>query len=410
MKTKIFLLLSVIFIWVACTDEPMVSPIEHDTTPYVLNVGHFPQPDLPADNSLTVEKVKLGRMLFYEQQLSKDNSQSCASCHRQEHTFTDTARFSIGVELLPGKRQAMSVFNMAWHSNQFFWDGRANLLRDQALMPIEDPLEMNETLENVIAKLSNEQMYKDQFNRAFGDEEFLKAAQKNACYLKKNVITDSNEIMRNYKDGTASISGFLDDYAFVISSFIELYQVTFDEKWLNEAHELTEYTIEKFYDEQSGMFFYTNAEAESLISRKMEIQDNVIAASNSEMALNLFALGNYFSNEKYSNLSKQMLSNVQKDVHESAYFYANWARLEMSFVFPPFEVAIVGKDRKKMQRELDERYFPGMLLYGSDAESELELLEGKYVKGQTTIYVCQNKACKFPVTSVSEARKLLTEE
>jgi len=60
---------------------------------------------------------------------------------------------------------------MAWHSNEFFWDGRANLLRDQSLKPIEDPLEMNETLENVIAKLNDSQMYRDQFIRAFGSKE-----------------------------------------------------------------------------------------------------------------------------------------------------------------------------------------------------------------------------------------------
>ena len=72
---------------------------------------------------------------------------------------------------MPGKRQAMSVFNMAWNTNEFFWDGRAHLLRDQSLKPIEDPLEMNETLENVVAKLSASKMYTDQFMRAFGSTE-----------------------------------------------------------------------------------------------------------------------------------------------------------------------------------------------------------------------------------------------
>jgi cytochrome c peroxidase len=142
-----------------------------DDTPYVLEYGSLPTPDLPQDNPLTVQGVELGRMLFYETMLSKDNSQSCASCHRQADAFTDTMKFSIGVEKLPGKRQAMPVFNMAWHYNDFFWDGRADLLRDQSLKPIQDPLEMNETLENVIAKLENSSMYRDQFTRAFGSDE-----------------------------------------------------------------------------------------------------------------------------------------------------------------------------------------------------------------------------------------------
>lgn len=158
-------------LFVTCKKDPPKDPVTLDDSPYTLNYGAFPTPDLPPDNSLTIQGVKLGKMLFYENRLSKDGTQSCASCHRQVDGFSDTARFSIGVEELPGKRQAMPIFNMAWHSNQFFWDGRANLLRDQALKPIQDPLEMNETLENVIAKLSDSELYTDQFMRTFGSEE-----------------------------------------------------------------------------------------------------------------------------------------------------------------------------------------------------------------------------------------------
>ena len=151
------------------TEEPAITI---DETPYELSIGNaFPEPDLPADNPLTIQGVKLGKMLFYETMLSKDGTQSCASCHRQLDGFSDTLRFSVGVEEMEGKRQAMPIFNMAWHTNEFFWDGRAHLLRDQSLLPIQDPLEMNETLENVIAKLSDTKMYRDQFTRAFGSEE-----------------------------------------------------------------------------------------------------------------------------------------------------------------------------------------------------------------------------------------------
>ncbi len=156
----------------SCKDDDASAPaVTFDSTPYILNYGAFPPPNINADNTLTVQGVKLGRMLFYEKKLSKDGSQSCASCHRQEHAFTDTTKFSVGVEGLNGKRQAMAIFNMAWHENEFFWDGRAHLLRDQSLLPIQDPLEMNESLENVITKLSAEQRYRDQFMRAFGSDE-----------------------------------------------------------------------------------------------------------------------------------------------------------------------------------------------------------------------------------------------
>ena len=171
MKKILYITPLIILFILSCSDDEPKQMVELDETPYILEYGNLPEPDLPADNVLTQQGVQLGRMLFYEKMLSKDGSQSCASCHNQKDGFSDTLQFSIGVEMLEGKRQAMPIFNMAWHSNEFFWDGRAHLLRDQSLKPIEDPLEMNETLENVIAKLSASESYKDQFTRAFGSDE-----------------------------------------------------------------------------------------------------------------------------------------------------------------------------------------------------------------------------------------------
>lgn len=177
MNYKIYfpiVILTILFFALSCNkddDATQDELITIDTTAYNLEYGLLPAPDLPLDNQLTEQTVLLGRMLFYEKNLSSDGSQACADCHRQSQGFSDTTRFSIGVAGLAGKRQAMSVFNLAWHSNEFFWDGRAHLLRDQALIPIQDPLEMDETLENVIAKLSEDKMYRDQFTRAFGSDE-----------------------------------------------------------------------------------------------------------------------------------------------------------------------------------------------------------------------------------------------
>ena len=112
----------------------------------------FPIPDLPKDNPLIEERVALGEKLFRETALSKDGSLSCASCHDSKHAFADPRQYSIGVRDQVGARNAMPLFNLAWR-NSFFWDGRAPSLRAQALMPIEDHTEMDESLTNVVAKL-----------------------------------------------------------------------------------------------------------------------------------------------------------------------------------------------------------------------------------------------------------------
>ncbi|MCB0707325.1 MAG: cytochrome-c peroxidase [Saprospiraceae bacterium] len=168
MTFAVFLLFGSLCFLASCDrDDTIVDQVVYDTTPFQFTYGNFPDPDLPSDNPLSIAGVELGRMLFYEKMLSKDGSQACASCHLQTDAFTDIRQFSVGVEGLNGKRQAMAAFNLAWHQNGFFWDGRAPGLRDQSLMPIQDPLEMNETLEGVILKLSGSTAYRDQFVRAF---------------------------------------------------------------------------------------------------------------------------------------------------------------------------------------------------------------------------------------------------
>ncbi len=207
---KIFLIILLACTWIqACTDddneEPNTSGATYDGTPYQLVVGNFEQPPIALDNKLTVQAVKLGRMLFYEKRMSKDGSISCASCHRQEHAFTDTAQFSEGVRGKFGKRQAMAVFNMAWNENEFFWDGRAHLLRDQSLKPIQDSLEMDETLENVITKLSADQMYKDQFMRAFGSSEITEEKMSLAMEQFMNSIVSVESKYDRYLRGVTTL-------------------------------------------------------------------------------------------------------------------------------------------------------------------------------------------------------------
>lgn len=171
MKRFVVVFIALMAIAASCKRDQPTTDAVYDDTPYTFGYGNFPPPNLATDNMPTVQKVALGRMLFYENKLSGDGSMSCASCHRQEHAFTDTSKFSLGILGFDGKRQAMSAFNLAWNKDGFFWDGRAFTLRQQSLMPIQDSLEMHETLPNVVSKLAADKKYQDQFIRAFGSTE-----------------------------------------------------------------------------------------------------------------------------------------------------------------------------------------------------------------------------------------------
>ena len=192
----------------SCRKEPTGHIVEYDDSPYQLQMTNFtlPAPNLPTDNPLTKAKVQLGRMLFYNSNLSSDGTVSCASCHKQENAFSDINKFSIGVNGATGDRQAMAIFNMAWHDNEFFWDGRAHLLRDQALGPIENPLEMNESLDNVIKKLYTDEEMKNQFIKAFGSNEIT--AEKISLALENfmmSIISEDSKYDR-YLAGTAQLT------------------------------------------------------------------------------------------------------------------------------------------------------------------------------------------------------------
>lgn len=152
------------------TDDPGTIATTPLGTPYRLEVSErLPRVELPADNPLTEEGVALGRQLFFDKRLSGNNSQSCASCHQEDVAMVDRNKaFSIGSTGIQGDRNSMPLFNLAWHE-RFFWDGRAESLRQQVLMPIEDPKEMDQPLEQLIVELNLDAGLRAQFESAFGE-------------------------------------------------------------------------------------------------------------------------------------------------------------------------------------------------------------------------------------------------
>lgn len=243
--------------------------------------------------------------------------------------------------------------------------------------------------------------------RVFGDQDFLDIALKNARFLQDNMRKNDGGLFRNYKEGRTSINAFLDDYAFIISGFLELYQATFDEQWLFAADELMIYAMEHFFDSKTGLFFYTSDLDPALVARKMEISDNVIPSSNSEMAKNLYMLGQYLYRDSYLEKAAQMLRNVKADALKNGPYYANWDVLLSWMISPPYEVAIVGRDWASRMEQWNEHYLPMTFLSGGDSEGSLKLLKDKYVEGATVIYVCQDKVCLRPVETVEEALSLM---
>jgi uncharacterized protein YyaL (SSP411 family) len=239
----------------------------------------------------------------------------------------------------------------------------------------------------------------------FDQPEWLKMATMGADFLLEHLQGPDYRLYRNYKNGKASISAFLDDYAFLIDVLIALYQADFQEKWLHEAKKFTDYVLVNFNDPEGPMLFYTSNGDKSLIARKHEIMDNVIPASNSVMAQNIQRLGLLFDEDSYSKRSAAMLTAVLPKIKTYGSAYSNWAMQLLFEVYGITEIAISGADTAAALKTLHTVYLPNKIIIAG-TNSQLPLLRNKE-SIETKIYICRNKACQLPVNTVEEALKLI---
>ncbi len=247
-------------------------------------------------------------------------------------------------------------------------------------------------------------------HEAFGDKKYYDRAATTLNFMIKKMKSKDGGLYRNFKNGKASISAFLDDYALMIQALIKMYENDFDAKWLEEAKGLTEYVLENFSNPDQELLFYTSAKDSPLIVRQTVYADNVIPSSNSTMATNLYKLGSLYYKKEWTEKSKAMLGSMQNEITQdgAASFYSNWIQLYLNMVQPAYEIAIVGKNAKALRAEMSKHYLGNSILLGDTKESDMPLLKNKYMEGETMIYVCQNKVCKIPVNNVDEALKLIT--
>ncbi len=241
----------------------------------------------------------------------------------------------------------------------------------------------------------------------FGDKKYRTTALKSINFILKELVQPNSKLYRTYKNKTSKINGFLDDYAFVIEALQQVYVISKDLEYLNKAKELTELVLKEFNNPMSHLLFYTDNASSDLITRSTETSDNVIPASNSQMALNLFCLGTHFSKEKYIKKAENMLNMVLEEFKHYGAGYSNWGCLALYLTYPFRQIAIVGNNVDEKLLELHKHGVTNTILAVGQTNSDLPLLLNRFIDGETLIYVCENNVCKLPVKSIEEAIKLL---
>lgn len=243
--------------------------------------------------------------------------------------------------------------------------------------------------------------------KALGNPEYLEAARNNAVFITGNLWDANGHLYRTYKNGTARIDGFLEDYALTASAFIALYQATFEEKWLLYAKQLTDYCLENFYDESQQFFSYTSFKDEKLIVPHYETEDNVIPSSNSVMAHVLYKLSILFNNSHYEKVALNMLQHITTNLDYPSAF-SNWLNLWMDLSDDNRELAICGEQALQALNEINTQYLPHVIIAGCMSHSQIPFLQDRFAANDLLFYVCKNKTCNLPVKTIQQAMQDVT--
>ncbi len=222
---------------------------------------------------------------------------------------------------------------------------------------------------------------------SFGEKEFKHIAINSLEFILNKMRSTDGGLNRTYKDGVSKIPAFLEDYSFVIEALLNAYLIENNENYLIEAKNLMLYCLKNFENPNSPFLFYTNVKAQGILTRTTEVSDNVIPASNSQMALNLFYLSRYFQNSDWELRALKMLDVVTEDFLRYPSGYSHWAILGLHVSYPFFELAIVGKDVDEKMKELYQLGLTNTILALSRKSSEMALLKNRFSDGKT-LYIC----------------------
>ncbi|MGM0619948.1 MAG: thioredoxin domain-containing protein [Bacteroidota bacterium] len=244
--------------------------------------------------------------------------------------------------------------------------------------------------------------------KATGDNYFLKNALKKAEFINENLMDKNGQLVHAWKNGKSTAQGFMEDYALLIGAFISLFEVSGEDHWLKEADLLTNYSFQHFYDEERGLFYFSEKEnSGGIVTNHFQNEDNVVPAANSEMANNLYKLYLMLGKPAYKNYVQKMLQNVISHFSKYPMAFANWGTCMLKMVKPYFEMAIIGPDADEFLQELQLEFRPNILWASSKTDAEIPILRGRLKKGKTLIYVCREGTCKLPVENPGEALELI---
>ena len=249
------------------------------------------------------------------------------------------------------------------------------------------------------------------YSRAYaatGHEDFKKLALRNMHFLLENFKAEGAALYHTWKAGQAKHPAFLDDYSYLIAALIELAQITGDTEWLTKAAQFTEVVLAHFSDTETPLFFFTHASQTDVLIRKKEVYDGATPSGNAVMAQNLFHLSMLLEKPEWRERSEAMLTAMGAVALKYPTSFGVWLALVLQLIYGTKEVAIVGKDWEAFLKEILHRYMPHkVVMAAADEKDDFPMLRGREKGAETLIYLCQNYACRQPVSTLAGFNALI---
>jgi len=237
--------------------------------------------------------------------------------------------------------------------------------------------------------------------------EYLQAAARCAGFVLDRMRTPEGRLQRTFNRGRAHLDAYLEDHAFLVEALLTLYESTFDPRWFREARAIADTMIERFVDPDRGGFFETASDHERLIARRKDLEDNPIPSGNSSAAFGLLRLAALTGEHAYFDHAAGVLQLLHRVVGRHPQAFAHLLQAIDFRLAQVKEVALAGPDTSPLERVVRDRFRPHIVLAGGEPDS-VPLLAGRTpVGGRPAAYVCEQFACRRPVTEPEELAALL---
>ncbi|MBM3133017.1 MAG: thioredoxin domain-containing protein [Chloroflexi bacterium] len=255
--------------------------------------------------------------------------------------------------------------------------------------------------------------------QAFGEPRYAEAAKRAADFILRDLRTADGRLLHRYRDGEAMLSGFSDDYAFLIWGLIDLYEATFEMSYLKAALELNTSLIDHFWDAANGGFYSTPNDGESLLIREKAVYDGAVPSGNSAAMMNLLRLGRMAANHGLEEKAAQIGKAFSAEVSKTPVAYAQLMCALSFAVGPTYEVVIAGdsrgEDTEAMLRALRVHFIPNKVVLLNPIEAQSPPIHKlaaftqnqPSIEGRATAYVCMNCNCQLPTTDPAKMIELL---